>query len=143
MDRRENNKQALDSITNDDGNKQHIFARMLRRFNLKRKLAVMLKHDRQEREKAQANIEIYLDDWAFHRGGITTSNVKEAMADCVDRIVKLHRVKQHQAEDTEWRAMQGPLAEFEDDRPMGDLPGDGDFERYVLKQHPDLKEFKK
>ncbi|HKV79753.1 MAG TPA: hypothetical protein VJP02_16505 [Candidatus Sulfotelmatobacter sp.] len=139
MDRRENNKQALDSIRDNDGNKQHIFARLLRRFNLKRKLAVMLKHDRQERDKAQANIEIYLDDWAFHRGGLTKNNVKEALADCVDRVVKLHQTKQQRTEDAAFREMQGPLGEFADEGTMGDLPGDADFERYVLKQHPELK----
>ena len=143
MDRRENNKQALDSIRDNDGNKEHIFARLLRRFGLKRQIAVALKHDRQEREKAQANIEIYLDDWAFHRGGITTANVKEALVDCADRVVKLHQAKQQRAEDAEFRAMQGPLAAFGDDGPMEDLGGNAEWADALIKADPELKKFRK
>ena len=154
MDRRENNKQVIDSIANDDGNKQHILARLLKRFDLKRKLAVMLKHDRQDKEKAQANIELYLDDWVYQHGPIDYLPSKEhpqggpvfqnALADCVDRINTLHRRKQQQAEDAEFRKMQGPLGEFEDlTTPMGGLPGNGEIADALCKADPELKKHRK
>lgn len=142
MDRRERNKQILDSIGNNDGNKEHIFNRTLRRFNLKHKLAMLLKYARQDREKARTNIEIYLDDWAYHHGGITQANVREAMADCVDRTITLHQKKQQQREAAEERQLSGSLMDGFDDGGFGDLPGDGEIEDALIKADPSLKKYR-
>ena len=42
---------------------------------------------KEEREKGLAQIELYLDDWQFHNGPITTKEqLAHAIADCVDRV---------------------------------------------------------
>jgi hypothetical protein len=144
-DQIENNKKILASLRNDDANRDHIWKRCWKRVQAIRMVTVMRKRNREDEQKALTNAELYLDDWAFHRGGITKANMQEALADCIDRVLKQHQAKRQRQEQAEWRAMQGPLAsEFADfHAPFGDLPGDADFEAEILKEHPELKDFKR
>jgi hypothetical protein len=133
-----NNRKILDSIGNDEANKGHIFKRAWKRMRAMQIVGTLLKRARQDEQKALTNAELYLDDWAFHHGGpITKGNVKEAVADCVDRATSLHRAKQHAAEEKEFRTMQGPLGDSFDDEPMGDLPGEDEFRQSVLRYNKD------
>lgn len=138
MDKRERNKTILAGIGNESENQRHIFSRLLQRFKRNRAVALALKQIRQDKQKALSNIEMYLDDWAYHHGGLTQANVHQAMSDCVDRMLALHQAKQQQREAQKERALSGGLGDGFDGE-FGDLPGDEDFEKYVLNQHPELK----
>ena len=150
----ENNKMILAPISNDDANRGHIFRRMRQRVEAMRIVAVFLKRKRQSDQRAEANIEVYLDDWVYQhgtpidylpskdhpRGGPIFQN---AMADCVDRITKQQGAANHLKEDAAFREMQGPLAEgFDLQKPMGGLPGDADIEAELIKADPELKRFR-
>jgi hypothetical protein len=135
----ENNQKILASLRDSDANRDHIFKQCWKRFKAISLATIMLKRIRKDEQTALTNAELYLDDWGFHRGGITKANIKEAMTDCVDRVIKVHQAKQQHKEDAEFRAMQGALGEFGDDGPMEDLGGDAEFEAEILKQHPELK----
>jgi histidinol dehydrogenase len=144
MDKRENNKKILASLRDDDANRDHIFKRCWDRIQAMRQVTTVLKRSREDEQKALTNIELYLDDWAFHRGPITKDNVKEAMTDVVDRVLKQHQAKQQRVEDAEFHVMQGPLAEFADfNTPLGDLPGDGEIADALCKADPELKKYRK
>jgi hypothetical protein len=132
MSRITNNSKALAPISNGDANRQHIFNRKMKRIEVMRLITAMLKRKRLNDQKALSNIELYLDDWAFHHGTpITKANAAEAVADCVDRVLSLQQTKQEIAEQKEFEQLQGGL----DDEP--------DFESAILKQQPELRKFKK
>src|ERR1700730_4878112 len=124
---RENNIRILDTIGNGDANKGHIFSRAWKRIQAMKTVVTLLKRGRLDEQRALTNIELYADDWAFHHGAPIdppdkpNGNFKEFAADCVDRMVTLHQRKHQAKEDSAFRAMQGPLGEFEDlTAPMGD-----------------------
>jgi hypothetical protein len=129
-----NNRKILDSIRNGDGNRGHIFSRAWKRMQAMKLVSTFLKRSRQESQKAESNIELYLDDWAFHHGTpITKGNMDEAMTDCVDRMVSLHQVKQQAAEESELRTMEGTLGDGFDGGTFEELPGENEVRRSVEK----------
>ena len=66
---------------------------------------------KEDRQKAQAQIELYLDDWIFHNGPITTrEKFNTAIRDCVDRIRQRHQAAQRLAND----AAENDLAGLKD-----------------------------
>jgi hypothetical protein len=144
MNKHERNLQVLAPIDDGNANAQHIARRRAERVEWRRKLTVILKHFFQDMRKALTNAELYMEDWRFHNGPITTENQRQAIADCIDRVVSQHNTKAAMEEDAEFRAMQGPLAEFADvDGGLLDFAGDDHFERMALEQNPDLRQYKK
>ena len=141
MDKRERNKTIVAGIGNESENQRHIFSRLLQRFKRNRAVAVAMKQIRQDKQKALSNIEMYLDDWAYHHGGLTQANVHQAMSDCVDRMLTLHQAKQQQREAQEERALSGGLGDGFDGE-FGDLPGDGEIEDALIKADPSLKQYR-
>ena len=101
--RQERNKAALAQLDDGDANKKHIEQRTLSKIEAARLVKVAVRQMKEDRQRCEAAIEMYLDDWAFHNGPITKENVMEAMRDCVDRIIQraqaAQRVAEHQAED--------------------------------------------
>jgi hypothetical protein len=101
--RQERNKAALAQLDDGDANKKHIEQRTLSKIEAARLVKVAVRQMKEDRQRCEAAIEMYLDDWAFHNGPITKENVMEAMRDCVDRISQraqaAQRVAEHQAED--------------------------------------------
>jgi hypothetical protein len=101
--RQERNKAALAQLDDGDANKKHIEQRTLSKIETARLVKVAVRQMKEDRQRCEAAIEMYLDDWAFHNGPITKENVMEAMRDCVDRISQraqaAQRVAEHQAED--------------------------------------------
>ena len=135
-----NNVKVLGAISNGVANHDHIFSRMRKRIEAMRMVTMFFKRARAEKQKAESNIELYLDDWAFQHGTpITKANMAEAVMDCVDRVVSLQHAKQQAAEEQEFRALQGSLGDGFDDGPTFDLPGDAEIEKEIVKHYPELK----
>jgi len=141
-EQRENNRKVLASLGDDDANSSHIFTRMRKRIESMRLVAVFLKRHRQDNQKAQTNIELYLDDWIYQHGPIDYLPSKDhpqggpafqnAMEDCVDRVSKQHEALSQRREAAEVRAAEGSLGgEFFDGEQFGDLPSDNDFRRGI------------
>ena len=101
--RQERNTSALAQLDDGDANKKHIEQRTHSKIEAARLVKVAVRQMKEDRQRCEAAIEMYLDDWAFHNGPITKENVMEAMRDCVDRISQraqaAQRVAEHQAED--------------------------------------------
>jgi hypothetical protein len=101
--RQERNKAALAQLDDGDANKKHIEQRTLSKIEAARLVRVAVRRMKEDRQRCEVAIEMYLDDWAFHNGPVTNENVMEAMRDCVDRISQraqaAQRVAEHQAED--------------------------------------------
>lgn len=133
ISREQRNKIILNGVGSENENQRHIFARLKRRFESNRLVAMVLKHIRQDRQHAETNIELYADDWAFHRGPITQENFKEFASDCVDRALSLHQAKQQQREASEERELSGSLMDGFNDGGFGDLPGDEEFRKQLEK----------
>lgn len=149
MNNEANNRKVLEPFSKMDANAEHIFSRTRKRIEAMRLVAIFLKRKRQDTQKAQANIELYLDDWIYHHGPIDYLPSKEhpqggpifqnALADCADRIQKQQQAKDQMQEDAEFRQMQGSLGDGFDDGPFQGLPDDAAFEKAILKQRPELK----
>ena len=93
--RREYNLKLLASLRDSDANREHIFGRAQQRHRVMELLTRFIKRKKADRAKAETNLEIYLDDWAFHHGTtITKENIGEAVADLVDRVAKQKLAKQ-------------------------------------------------
>ncbi len=135
---RENNIKILAPLSDMDANTEHIFSRMRKRIEGMRLVAVFFKRARAEKQKAENNVELYLDDWAYQHGPITKENIEEAIADCVDRVTQQAHQRRQIAEEAEFRQMQGPLADSDDEAFHG-LPDDAAFAKAILKQQPELK----
>jgi hypothetical protein len=145
-----NNLKVLEPLSNTDANGKQIFSRVKERIEAMRIVSIFLKRTRADDQKAQANMELYLDDWIYHNGPIDFLPNKDhpkggpifqnALADCVDRITKQQRKRNQQKEHNEWCEMQGALADCEDDdATMGDLPDDADFAKAILKHERSKK----
>jgi hypothetical protein len=129
-----NNVKILDGVKSEPANQRHIFARLKQRFENNKLVALALKRIRQDRQRAETNAELYLDDWAFHHGGITKENLPQAAMDCIDRALTLHRAKQQQREFNEERELTGGLMDGFNDGVLGDLPGDGEIRKALEQQ---------
>jgi hypothetical protein len=94
---------ALAPLDAGDANKKHIEQRTLGKIEAARLLKIAVRRMKEDRQRCEAAIEMYLDDWVFHNGPITNENIAEAMADCVDRIRQraqaAHQVAEERAED--------------------------------------------
>jgi hypothetical protein len=87
-----------------------------------RTVALFLKRNRLEKQKAQSNIELYLDDWVYQHGPIDYLPSKDhpqggpvyqnALADCLDRVEK-----QQRARTKDHDGLDGPLGDFEKGEP--------------------------
>ena len=85
--RRQRNLSLLAPIGDGDANSQHIASRNAARHEAARLLRIALRRAKDDRQKGLAEIELYLDDWIFNNGPITTKEqFDNAMRDCVDRI---------------------------------------------------------
>ena len=100
--RQQHNQTALATLDDGSANKEHIEQRTLAKLEAARLVKVAARRMKEDRQKCEAAIEMYLDDWVFHNGPITKENVVEAMVDCVDRIKQrtqaVQRFAEHQAE---------------------------------------------
>ena len=120
----EQNRKLLASLGDGDANREHIFKRFQKRIEAMRLISIMFKRIRQDHQRAQSELEIYLDDWVYHHGPIDYLPSKEhpmggpvfqnAMEDCIDRIAKQREALEQQKADAEH--------EFEDDATMKDFP---------------------
>jgi hypothetical protein len=112
----ERNKAALAQLDDGDANKKHIEQRTLSKIEAARLTNIALRRMKNDREKGLAQIELYLDDWQFHNGPITTKEqLANAIADCVDRV----RQKATAAQATRQMAED---AAFEDLTGLKDFP---------------------
>lgn len=110
--RQQRNLSILAPIGDGDANSQHVASRNAARHEATRLTGIALRRMKEDKEKAQALIELYLDDWIFHNGPITTqAQFQNAIRDCVDRIKQRHRAAQQLAEDAAEDGLTG-LKEF-------------------------------
>jgi hypothetical protein len=105
--RTERNLQALASLGDSDANSKQIKERILKRHEAKRLVNVMLRNIRSDKQKAETNFELYLDDWVFHNGPITKENFADVVADYIDRVVRRAAAAQRLKEEADFREMQG------------------------------------
>jgi hypothetical protein len=97
--KQQHNKAALARLDDSDANKKHIEQRSFAKSEATRLVGIAVRRIKENRQKCEAAIEMYLDDWAFHNGPITRENLAEAMSDCVDRIRQRAQAAQRVAED--------------------------------------------
>lgn len=99
-ERLQRNLSILAPIGDGDANSRHIASRNALGHEAARLTRVALRQMKEDKQKAQAQIELYLDDWVFHNGPITTrGQFDRAIRDCVDRIKQRHRAARKLAED--------------------------------------------
>lgn len=84
--KQQRNQTALATLDDGSANKEHIEQRTLAKVEAARLVKIAARRMKEDRQKCEAAIEMYLDDWVFHNGPITKENIVEAMVDCVDRI---------------------------------------------------------
>jgi hypothetical protein len=133
------NKKIIDALAIEDDMDKFIKEDALNTNEANRLVHVMFKQIRQKNSQVRTNMELFLDQWAFHHGGLTKANFKEAIMATVKYGVRIAQANAQREDEAEFRAMQGPLDEFADGGPMRELPNDEAFEKYVLKQHPEFK----
>jgi hypothetical protein len=97
--KQQRNRTALTQLDDGGANKKHIERRTQAKIETARLVKIAVRRMKEDRQKCQAAIEMYLDDWAFHNGPITKENIAEAMSDCVDRIRQRAQAAQRIAED--------------------------------------------
>jgi len=97
--RQQRNRAALASLDDGDVNKKHFQQRTFAKAEATRLVKIAVRRMKEDRQRCEAAIEMYLDDWAFHNGPITNENIAEAMADCVDRIRQRAQAAQQVAEE--------------------------------------------
>lgn len=79
-------REALRSISTEDAMHRHIRQRaemldgFIRRFNIFRR------HKKAEQERAQSQIELYIDNWFYQHGNpaLTKEVMEKAFTDCID-----------------------------------------------------------
>jgi len=106
-------------------------------FDANRKFAARMRHARENAERKQAEVALFLDDLRTITGLTFESKLFWKLVGLTLDI----RLRRHQIETTEasWREMCGALADGWDlDTPSPDLPGDDDFVKISLAQRTDL-----
>jgi hypothetical protein len=99
-ERQQRNRDALASLGDGDANSRHIASRKALGHEAARLTAIALRRMKEDKQKAQAQIELYLDDWTFHNGPIRTQEqFNNAIRDCVDRIRRRHQAARQLAAD--------------------------------------------
>ena len=97
--RQQRSLSLLAPIGDGDANSQHIASQNALRHEAARLMRIALRRMRDDRQRGLAEIELYLDDWVFHNGPITTKEqFDNAMRDCIDRIKQRHKAAQQLAE---------------------------------------------
>jgi hypothetical protein len=133
-ERTQSNKRVLD-VMNTNANVGFFQKQVLMRFENFRVWLIRSKHKRQDEAKMQGQIELLLDDWIFQHNGPPKTPQEQANCyhDVVERMRQIAKAAGTSRQAREERAMDGPLGDFEDNEPMKDLPGDGDFRREIEK----------
>ncbi|HKV79772.1 MAG TPA: hypothetical protein VJP02_16605 [Candidatus Sulfotelmatobacter sp.] len=143
-ERTKSNKKSIDALTVESAFDKFLRHDALDVHEANRLACVMFRQVRNEREHALTQYELLADAWITHHGPITEANKKEFARSVMRFAKRIQAVANAKREAAEWRAMQGPLGEFEDlTVPMGGLPGDSEFEAEILKEQPELKKFKR
>jgi len=138
-ERQENSKRVFDVLSVEDAMDKFIREDATENHETNRLVHVMFKQIRQRNAEIRTKSELFLDQWAFHHGGITKDNFKDAVRAWVKFASRILVTMNRKREDAEFRQMQGALAEFGDDEPFTELPGDEDFERAIVKHQRKLK----
>jgi len=82
-ERTQRNLEAL-SVFNSDANGSFFQQQVLKRFNNLRRWLIRKKHDEQDKQKMQGQVELLLDDWAFHHGG--PPKTPSEQANCIEDV---------------------------------------------------------
>lgn len=103
--------------------------------------AMKMRHARQDKQALRTEVELFLDDVKQITGLGEDSPIFWAI---VGKTLGL-RLRRHRIKDEEdgYREMCGPLAEFADDAPMKDLPGDDDFADAICKVTPEMRKYRR
>lgn len=152
------NKKVVDALTIEDDMDKFIRQDGLHTHELNRRVHVMFRQVRQQNEHIRTNMELFLDKWCQHHGPIVTQADVDAakkagvpkgklpvenFTAALNAVVRYGRhiakITAAKEDAAEWRAMQGPLVDGFEDEQMKPHPSDGDIEKEILKQHPELK----
>jgi hypothetical protein len=95
----------------------------------------------QRRQVQSREQELFRDQFEFETGLDSHGKGKEAFESACRAHIQ--RAAEHKARRLANEERAGTIADFDDEGPMGDLGGDADFEAEILKQHPELKEYRK
>jgi hypothetical protein len=132
------NKEQLSSIAQMNSFQRSIAATSEFIHDVNRKIRVMFRQIRDEKEAGNKGLELFLDQLYFEHPELRGD---KAAALLYARKFAKGEMERRSAirERNEWREMQGPLAEFGDEEPFTDLPGDGDFAKAILKHERSKK----
>jgi hypothetical protein len=135
---RENNKRVLEPISQTNEYQKSIAAWRDGEHKSVSWLTRILKSLRQKKQTQSAELELFRDQFEFETGLDSRGNGKQAFLSAVR--AHLQRAAEHQARRLANEERAGTIADFDDGAPMGEEP---DFEAEILKQQPELKEFRK
>ena len=96
---------------------------------------------RQRKQVQSRELELFRDAFEFETGLDSQGKGKQAFEAAARAHIQ--RAAEHKARRLENEERAGTIADFDDGVPMEDLGGDADFEAEILKQHPELKEYRK
>lgn len=109
-------------------------------------LRVWRKQERAAKSETLVNIELFVDQLVFEKGA-DILNDKEALKLYAVQFAQDEMARRNEAhekkEEAEFRQMQGPLAEFDDEDNLIGLPDDAAFAKALIKRNPDLEKFSK
>jgi len=101
-------------------------------------LTRLLKQFREKRQKKNAELELFRDQFEFETGLDSHGEGKTAFQSAVN--VHLQRAAAHRARRLENEEKIDSIGNFADiAEPMEDLPGDSEFEAALIRDHPELK----
>jgi hypothetical protein len=105
-------------------------------------LTRILKSIRQRKQTQSAELELFRDQFEYETGLDSRKHKGKAAFESACRVhIQRAEAKRQQRLEAEERA--GTITEFDDlDGPMEDLGGDVEFEAEILKQQPELNEFR-
>ncbi|MGB7600345.1 MAG: hypothetical protein WBM24_08575 [Candidatus Sulfotelmatobacter sp.] len=79
-------RQALQPLTDADANEEHIKKQVLKSHRASKLAATLVRQAKTDHEESLAALENYLDDYAFHTGGIhTPEDQQNAMESAIHR----------------------------------------------------------
>ena len=140
------NRDRLEAMSQTNRFQQSIAKTTAWMHKVNRMVHVMFRQVRSEREHMNTNAELFLDQLAFELGPeILKKENRATLAVYARRFAQQEIARRADTQERrEWREMQGPLAQgFDLERPMGDLPSDGDLADALCKANPDLKKYRK
>jgi hypothetical protein len=102
----------------------------------------ILRKIRQQRQTQSTELELFRDQFEFETGLDSRGDGKQAFESAAWSHIR--RAAQHKAGRLANAEKAGGIADFDDlDGPMGDLPSGAEFEAEIIKQQPELKEYRK